>query len=118
MAFLAACSVVDTGLTSSIDVIKEFNEQGIHAIIASPFAVSADFGAQFAIDFVDVVNASLQAGENPTLKTLFNAAIQKTAKKIAQLASGADPKITESLKEMALEFIILGDHTLRLCRKR
>jgi hypothetical protein len=79
------------------------------ALIASPFPVPADYGAQLAATFADLIRQEQSQGNTPTVAELFTAAVALTAEYFV----GKDGSRYE---EMGLEYVLLGDPTLRLCR--
>jgi hypothetical protein len=86
--------------------MDELNRRGIDAMIVSPFTVNADYGAQFVVEFANTLRRRMNAGEQEvSLLDLFRTSADNAAKKLSQFP------------EMDLEFILLGDHNVRLCGK-
>jgi hypothetical protein len=88
--------------------LQRFNDQGIDAIIASPFPVPLDYGVGLAAAFTSLIGDEKQAHHSPTLTELFVAATERTAKSLKAAGAG-------SLEEMGLEYVVLGDQNLKLC---
>ncbi|MEQ8665126.1 MAG: hypothetical protein RIC16_05320 [Rhodospirillales bacterium] len=108
-AFLAACSTADAS-QRNWTVVEELNRKNVDAIIASPFPVGADFGAQLAIEFTKLVDSARKIGDTPTIKWLFEyAAINAAA------ALTSNPNRQRAMQQTALEYILLGDPALRVC---
>lgn len=90
-------------------ILEKLNRNGMDAMIVSPFPVRADYGIRLARNMVSVIHAERLAGHTPTVAELFKAATKRTAEDFAKL------KI--KLNEMSLEFLILGDYNMRLCKQ-
>ncbi len=105
-AILAACSTLGVKPENRL-IAKELNTMGMDALIVSPFQVLADYGAQFAVDFAATVERNRVGNQQPTIVELFEQATQRTAEVYRDAG--------KSLDEMALEFMVLGDHNLKLC---
>jgi hypothetical protein len=103
-ALLAACTGVGVEGENQL-IMDEFNERGMDALIVSPFQVRADYGARLATKFVLVVQEERNKRATATITELFDKAAKKTS----------DSFPGKQLQDMALEFMVLGDHSLRLC---
>lgn len=76
-------------------------------MVVSPLPIRVDFGTRLAIEFAAVIRDAEAERRTPTLAELFEAAHKRTAEHFREKGSEFD--------DMALEFVILGDHGLRLC---
>jgi len=105
VAILAACSTANpTGDNQA--VLELLNRRGIDAVVASPFPIEASFGVELAKAFVEAGRAAYGAGRTPELRELFDSALDIAAVQLGEQAPARDK---------ALEFMILGNHQLRLC---
>jgi len=105
-AVLAACTTVgDAAETRSI--VERFSRQGVDALIVSPFLVDAEFGTRLALEFEHVVADARAKGGGATLLELF----ERTTAKVAEAY-----KNQAALRDMALEFMLIGNPELRLCQ--
>ncbi|MHC8391771.1 TRAP transporter substrate-binding protein [Pseudomonas sp. MDT2-39-1] len=105
VAVLAACSTVGAS-TASRQFVKLLVDNGMSAIVASPFQVNTDFGVRLAVSFVTVAQDLRTTGEPARFVDVFNRALQKTIDAYGEESGYAD---------MALEFQIIGNHELRMC---
>jgi len=105
VAILAACSTVGAS-TASRQFVKLLVDNGMSAIVASPFQVNTDFGVRLAVSFVTVAQELRTSGEPSRFVDVFNRALQKTIDAYGENSGYAD---------MALEFQIIGNHELRMC---
>ena len=108
VAVFAACSVAAAGENNSA-ILERLNDRGIDGLIASPFPVPAQFGAQLALDFVAVIREERAARRTPTLAQIFAEATKHTADQLAKVTGGG------RFEEMALEYVLLGDPNIPLC---
>ncbi len=108
VAVLSACSMGSPQGDNRV-ILEKLNRNGMDAMIVSPFPVRADYGIRLARNMVSVIHAERLAGHTPTVAELFKAATKRTAEDFAKL------KI--KLNEMSLEFLILGDYNMRLCKQ-
>lgn len=105
VAVLAACSATSPQGDNQL-VLRLLNGRGIDTIVASPFPIEADWGLTLSQEFVVAVRAAYAAGQNPTVLDLYERAVKATIDRFGAQAPSRDK---------ALEFMILGDHELRLC---
>ena len=106
VAVLAACSTTGATLDNRV-FVQSLGKSGMRAFIASPFQVDATFGTRFAVNFVAIAKEARGIEPPPRLIDLFDGAIRKT---IASFAGAP------GYKDMALEFQIIGDYELPLCK--
>jgi PQQ-dependent dehydrogenase (methanol/ethanol family) len=107
VALLASCAT--SSPTSDMDVLHRLNKNGVDGMIVSPFKVRLEYGARLALEFTEIVRKHRREHATPTLAQMFSEATSATTKYF-----GARPR-KEHLKDMALEFIVVGDPYLRLC---
>jgi branched-chain amino acid transport system substrate-binding protein len=110
IAVLAACGTAKPD--SGMDTLNGLNDDGIDAMIVSPFNVRIDYGSRMALEFAKVVRDNRLNGRSPTLAEMFS---QATA---ATFRFFKDPKNHNSnarLEDMGLEFILAGNPYLRMC---
>lgn len=106
IAVLAACST--TGVSSSSRAfMKKLSYMGIEAFVVSPFQVDAIFGTHLAVNFAVVAAEARGKGETPRLVDMYNQAVKRTIDKFKDHPGYAD---------MALEFQIVGDYELSMCK--
>jgi branched-chain amino acid transport system substrate-binding protein len=103
IAVLAACSTADP-TRSNLRLVETLNVNGIDAMLVSPFEVPVDYAAQLAINFTSVVEEQRQQRKSPTLLELFRTAAAKPSSSMVGVPD-----------EMALEFVIAGNPSLKLC---
>jgi branched-chain amino acid transport system substrate-binding protein len=106
VALISACSVGGGG-PLAYNLIERLNARNVDAMIVSPFPVRADFGARLALHFVREIDDARRKRLTPTIAELYAAAWDRTAKHFE--TSKRD------LHDMGLEFVILGDPSIRLC---
>lgn len=107
VAILSACSAANPG-GDNLVVLKTLNHNGIDAMIVSPFPVRADYGSKLAENLVSVIESERAASRTPTLAEIFEQAAALTAEQVKEF--------NVTLDEMALEFLLLGDYNIRLCK--
>lgn len=111
VAILAACSAA--GITSESRKILEdlnvYNE--IDTIILSPFQVRGSYGSRFAYDFANTIINARNENRAKSITELF----WEASKNTSNYFINQDKEAYKYMNEMALEFVILGDHNLRLC---
>jgi hypothetical protein len=105
VAIFAACSTTVPTDGNAV-LLQDFNAHGMDALIASPFPVPADYGAQLAATFADLIRKERYEGHTPTVAELFTTAVARTATYFAD----------SQYEEMGLEYVLLGDPSLRLCK--
>lgn len=105
-AILAACTAAgDAAETRAL--IDQLAAQGVEALIVSPFAVDAEFGTRLALEFEAVVAEERAKRSGATLLRVFERASAKVAS--VYKSQGA-------LLDMALEFMVIGNPELTLCK--
>jgi hypothetical protein len=108
VGIFAACSMASSNRDNSA-LLNEFNERGVDAIIATPFAIPADYGTRLAIQFTSNVTALRQSkGNRPTIVDLFNESMSTTAKLLNEQFKG-------KYEEIGLEYVLLGNPMITLC---
>jgi len=105
VAVLAACTTVGNADETS-GIVNRLVSQGVDSLIVSPFAVDAQFGTHFALEFEKQVVAERAKKSGASIRTLFE---QATANVMATYEDQA------LRRDMALEFMLVGDADLRLC---
>jgi TRAP-type C4-dicarboxylate transport system substrate-binding protein len=108
IAVLAACSAANPKEDNQT-LLEMLNRNGIDAVIASPFPIEAPLGVALAQAFVVAAKDAYAANEDPTIRELFDRAITAASTSLGADAPPPDRK---------LEFIIIGNHELRLCKDR
>ncbi|WP_449123370.1 TRAP transporter substrate-binding protein DctP [Pseudomonas sp. MPG01] len=106
IAILAACSTLGAAAADRtfVDMLVD---RGVGAVIASPFFVDSDFGTRLSVSFVSVVKELRASASTASLMDIFNQAMQKTIDAYGKNSGYAD---------MALEFQIIGDPQLKMCK--
>jgi TRAP-type C4-dicarboxylate transport system substrate-binding protein len=105
-AVLAACATSGTSMESR-NLISHLTENGVDAVVTSPFPVDAEFGTRFAVSFASVTESAKKKGEPAKLVDLFNRAVDLTMEAYRDQPGYSD---------MALEFQIVGNHQIKLCK--
>lgn len=107
VAIFAACEVArPTG--DNMDLALELNIDGVDAMVASPFPIESTYGIALTKAFVSIANDAYQHDQTPTLEEMFNQATDMAALELMDLAE---------LDEKGLEFVLLGDQSIRLCHR-
>lgn len=107
VAVLAAC--VTAKPNTEMDILNGLNDNGVDAMIVSPFNVRIDYGSRMAFEFAKVVRENRKNRLTPTLAEMFAQATAQTTQFLKNRNSNA------RLEDMALEFILVGNPYLRLC---
>lgn len=107
VAMLSACSVGGPG-PLGYTLIERLNALNVDAMIVSPFAVNVEFGALLAINFIRQIDIARSSKKTPTIAELYAAASTETADWFKKQSK-------RDLHEMGLEFVLLGDPSIRLC---
>ena len=107
VAILTTCSTAGSENGNQI-ILNEFNKRGVDAMIVSPFEVPVDYGAQLAIEFAKIIRDARLESKQETIASLFKRSIDNTSSFFLE-------KKGKHLDQLALEFIIVGDHGLTLC---
>ena len=107
MAILAACST-SGAYTENRELVEKLNQQGVNAMILSPFAVVPAFGIRLALEFKKHALAGAEKKSDVTFIELFQRASSDAVKDFAKKTGYQD---------MALEFQIVGRASLRLCKE-
>lgn len=105
-AIIFSCSVGGSGPLAD-KIIKTLNDMNIDAMIVSPFEVPGDFGTKLAIEFVRAIRNAHRENQTPTVAKLYTDALSETVKHFEE--SG------RNFKDIGLEFVFLGDSSIRLC---
>lgn len=106
LAVLAACSAANPSGDNQM-VLGLLNGLGIDVVIASPFPIEVTYAVALVHATVESAHEAYVAKKTPTVLELFRLATARAAKQLSSVAK---------LEEKALEFVILGDHTIRLCK--
>ena len=107
-ALLAACSTSGAGAGTSA-IVERLTQQGFSSIVISPFAVDIEFGTQLALAFEKQVSAELAHPSGASTGQLYEQAIKEINK-----AYNNNPAV----RDMALEFELVGNPNLRMCAPR
>lgn len=107
-ALLAACSTSGTGAGTSA-IVERLTQQGFSSIVLSPFAVDIEFGTQLALAFEKQVSAQLAHPTGASTGELYEQSIMEINK-----AYNNSPAV----RDMALEFQLVGNPNLRICAPR
>lgn len=108
VALLAACATAggdDSPETSYI--AEKLISRGMEALIISPFAVDADFGTRFALQFEKAVAKARSQKTDAKLSELLDTTIKEMA---------VTPENQTAYRDMMLEFMVIGNPDLRLCK--
>ncbi|WP_462388396.1 hypothetical protein [Acidovorax sp. Q11] len=106
IALLSACSAGGSGALA-FKLIDKLNRLNVDSMIVTPFPVNADFGTLLALNFIRQVRAAHDNNQTPTIADLYVQAWEATAAWFKK--QGKD------FYEMGLEFVLLGDPSIRLC---
>lgn len=106
LAVLGSCSASNPKGDNQA-VLEWLNRSGIDVIVASPFPIEASYGVELVRGFIDSAGKAHKAKKTPTVLELFQSATSQAAKRLGAQAA---------LQEKALEFVIIGDHGMRLCK--
>jgi len=82
-------------------------KNGMDVVVASPFPIEVSYGVILTGAFIEAAEAAYSKKRNPTVLELFNTAAATAADRLRDQAE---------LKEKVLEFVIVGDHGMRLCK--
>lgn len=107
VAMLSACSIGSEG-PLAFKLIDKMNSMNIDTMVVSPFPVDGDFGTLLALNFVREVDAAYAKKSTPTVAELYATAWGQTANWFRVEKS-------RNLRDMGLEFVMLGDPNIRLC---
>jgi branched-chain amino acid transport system substrate-binding protein len=110
IAVLAACGTAKPD--SSMVMLNGLNDNGIDAMIVSPFDVRIDFGSRMALEFAKVVRENRLNGKTPTFAEMFS---QATTATVQFFKNPKNHTGKARLEDMGLEFILAGNPYLRLC---
>jgi DNA-binding LacI/PurR family transcriptional regulator len=106
VALLASCATSNP--RDDMAILRTLNQNGIEAMIVSPFRIPVDYGARLVMDFTNSVRLSRKNRETPTVAQLFAKAAADTARYFID-------KGDRRLQYVALEFILVGNPSLKLC---
>ena len=109
VAVLSACTTASPE-GDNLAWATKLNRQGIDAMIMSPFPVPADYAVRLALEFGGAVSSARASNATPTFLELFRSATRASADYFrAKYGAGV------AYDELALEFVVAGDPSLRLC---
>lgn len=109
VAVLSACTTASPE-GDNLAWATKLNRQGVDAMVVSPFPVPADYAARLALEFGSAVRSARAANAAPTFLELFRKATRASADHFrAKYGAGV------AYDELALEFVVAGDTSLRLC---
>ncbi|MHB0986800.1 MAG: hypothetical protein ACYC05_14580 [Sulfuricella sp.] len=109
VAVLSACTTASPE-GDNLAWATKLNRQGIDAMIVSPFPIPAGYAVRLALEFGAAVHGARDAGATPTFLELFRNATRASAAYFrAKYGEGV------AYDEFALEFVVAGDPSLRLC---
>jgi tetratricopeptide (TPR) repeat protein len=106
IAILSACSVA-AATGNNQDILKSLNEQGIDAMIISPFPVDANYGTMLAVHVIKTLGEAKAKKKEITMAELFSAATVKTKEYFKNIMG-------INFDDMDLEFLIAGDYRIRI----
>jgi hypothetical protein len=109
VAILSACSAASSEGNNQA-ILERLNNNGIDAMIISPFPVDAEYGAVLAIHFVQAIENAKKNSQEFSVAELFSMASEQTAKHFME-------KQTINFEDMDLEFLIAGDYRIRIAPK-
>lgn len=107
VAMLSACVTATPG-GDNLAWMTKLNRLGIDAMVVSPFPVPATYATKLALEFGAAVQTARESKLTPSFLELFKTATRSTADYF-RAAYGAN------YDDLALEFVVAGDPTLRLC---
>jgi hypothetical protein len=109
VAILSACSTAAAEGNNQA-ILEKLNDNGIDAMIISPFPVEANYGAMLAIHFVEALEEAKAGPKGLTMIELFEKSAEKTARHFKEV-------MNINFEEMALEFLIAGDYRISVAPK-
>ena len=104
VAILSACSAASPDGDNDA-WLNRMSSQGIHTIFASPFPVPLEYGVQLTRRFIHAVRLAQEKHETPTVASLFTKASDEAADNLKVVS-----------KDIRHEFVLIGDHDIRLCK--
>lgn len=107
IAIISACAA-GSPKGNNRAVLDDLNKNGVDALIVSPFQIRADYGKWLALNFTKVIRDPDNIKKQATLLELFDQATALTAKEFPN---------DYMFDDMGLEFLIVGDPTIRLCKQ-
>jgi len=107
VAVLSACTTASPE-GDNLAWATKLNRQGVDAMVVSPFPVPANYAARLALEFGAAVRNARATCATPTFLELFRSATEATATYFRD-------KYSASYDELALEFVVAGDPSLRVC---
>jgi ABC-type nitrate/sulfonate/bicarbonate transport system substrate-binding protein len=105
LAVLGACSAANPK-DDNQHVLKLLNHLGIDVIVASPFPIEVSYAVELVRGIIESANEAYVSKRTPTILELFQLATDRAATRLGRAAK---------LQEKSLEFVIIGDHNIRLC---
>ena len=109
VAILAACSVAAAEGNNQA-ILEKLNNNGIDAMIISPFPIHADYGTMLAIHFVQALDAAKAGARRLSMADLFTTAAAETTAHFKK-------EIGWNVADMDLEFLIAGDYRIMVAPK-
>ena len=106
VAVLAACTATGD-LAATRAIVDQLAHQGVDALIVSPFAVDAEFGTRLALEFEKIVADESAKRSGATLLQVFER---------ASIAVAAAYQNQGAFRDMALEFMLIGNPEITLCK--
>jgi hypothetical protein len=109
VAVFAACSTASPEGKYQ-EWVTKLNKHGVDAMIVSPFPVLIEYATRFALNFGLQAQNARDKHERPSFLELFRAARDATSDKFKKLYGD-----NTGFNEMALEFVVAGDYSIRMC---
>ena len=108
-ATVGVLAMCEAGGVNPVDrlLYEKLNRFGLDAAIVSPFSLEADYGKTFAVEFSRVAKRALAQNRSATILELFEEAKKSTAEAMRNR--------DDSVGEMGLELILVGNPEIRLC---
>jgi hypothetical protein len=104
VAILSACSTANPK-GDNMAWLEKMSENGIDTIFASPFPVPLPYGVELTRRFIGAMHEAQDSQESPTVASL----VLQASNDAAQHAVGVS-------KDIRHEFVLIGDHDVRLCK--
>lgn len=106
VAILSTCSVLNSSNDNDRLMVR-LNDYGMDAIIASPFAVQPEYGVLLSKKIIEVLASAYAANKALSVLEIFELAAAKIS---------ADPEYGPAFDEMRYEFVVLGNHRIKICQ--
>lgn len=104
VAILSACSAANPDGDNDM-WINKMSRLGVDTIFASPFPIPLKYGVKFTRRFIHAVRVAQEKNEATTIASLFIKASNDAADDLNGLS-----------KDIQYEFVLIGDHDIRLCK--